>query len=297
MERQAMLVYLQNVRDLEVAMYRISQIGGEELRAYKSMEHQLTATNYQPLPKKPTENVSGVRTFLSLFFLLGAMTSIVALVTVLNESHSFPTWVWAPLLAGIIIFPFDSYICSNAHRHRIDMRTYHRQLLATKQHNEAEQARERQNLTALQRERAQWNRKDQYLKQELKTVDALLQEAYQLNLIPSQFRSLAHVCYIYRSMRTSQLTLTDVLYHTPIEDEVQQILKQLDTIISKNDQLIFNQRFMEAQNQKSLTDKINLLATLQHAEANPLAAAYYTKISSNYTKTTAYFSLANYLKR
>lgn len=91
------------------------------------------------------------------------------------------------------------------------------------------------------------NKKEE-IKADVLEIDKLLAEAYSFNLIPSQFRTLPYIIYIYDYVSTSQQTLENAFLHSHIEQAVKQITAKLDIIISQNIQII---RLL----------KVNLLAT------------------------------------
>lgn len=76
------------------------------------------------------------------------------------------------------------------------------------------------------------------IKADVLELEKLLAEAYSFDLIPIQFRSLPYVIYMYDYLSTSQQTLQDALLHSHIEHSVQQIMAKLNVIIAQNMQMI-----------------------------------------------------------
>lgn len=125
----------------------------------------------------------------------------------------------------------------------------------------------------------------------------MLTSYYGQNILASQYRNLPALIYIYDYMSTSQESFRDTLIHEHMENGIRKILDRLDTIISQNETIIFNQHRLEAQNNKMVYQNEEMLGSLQRAEQNTLAAAQYGELAANYSKTVAFFAEANYLQK
>lgn len=97
-------------------------------------------------------------------------------------------------------------------------------------------------------------------------------------------------------MSSSQENLKDTLIHEHMENGIQRILKKLDYIIEQNQEIIFHNRILEADNEKIIKQNKGMLSTLKQTEINTEMAAQYAEISANYSKVNTFFSCANYLK-
>lgn len=146
-----------------------------------------------------------------------------------------------------------------------------------------------------------WNKQSASLKKQYNQVDTLLKNGYNLNIIPSPYRNLASLYYIYDYMSTSQASFEDTLMHEHMENGIQRILSRLDSIIAQNEQIIFQNRQLEAQNRQMIERTDRMLASLQRTEQNTLAGAQYAQISAQHTQTIAFFKEMefwdNYSKR
>ena len=148
------------------------------------------------------------------------------------------------------------------------------------------------------------NNKEQQLKKELQKVTALLEEAYSLNILAKPYRNLLSVYYIYEYMSASQASLEETFMHEHMENGFQRIEKKLDTIIEQNEEIIFATRQIEANTSRTVGQTTEMLKNLQKSlesqqrtEQNTLEAAQYASICATYSKTTAFFSTANYLSK
>lgn len=146
--------------------------------------------------------------------------------------------------------------------------------------------------------------KEQQLQGEAQKVNALLEEAYSLNILAKPYRNLPSVYYIYEYMSTSQASLEETFLHEHMENGFQRIEKKLDIIIAQNEEIIFTNRQIEANTSKTVeqtTDMLNKLQrsleSQQRTEQNALEAAQYASICATYSKVNAFFSTANYLSQ
>lgn len=78
----------------------------------------------------------------------------------------------------------------------------------------------------------------QTIESELAQINQLLAEGYSFNLIPTQFRSISYIVYLYDYMSTSQQSLESALLHSHMEEAVKQISNKLDIIIRQNMEII-----------------------------------------------------------
>ena len=80
------------------------------------------------------------------------------------------------------------------------------------------------------------------------------------------------------------------------------IESKLDTIIEQNEEIIFSMRQVEASTERTVEQTKEMLSVLQknlesqqRTEQSTMEAAQYAAISANYSKTTAFFAMADYL--
>jgi hypothetical protein len=147
-----------------------------------------------------------------------------------------------------------------------------------------------------------WKQRHSYLMGEYNRVGTLLEKSYGLNIVPSQYRNLQSIYYIYDNMSTSQMSFDDTLFHEHMENGIQRILSKLDTIIAQNEEIIFETRRIEATTREISENTLKILETAQktlesqeRTEQNALEAAQNAQVAANYTEVNAFFSAASYL--
>jgi hypothetical protein len=128
---------------------------------------------------------------------------------------------------------------------------------------------------------------------EWEKVGNILTDTYSANLVPSQFRNLYAVYYLYEFLSTSQETLKEALLHCDLD-----VIKQkLDVIISQQRELIIQQAITNAHlaNIQKQNDEM-----LEHAiatEHNTAKAAQYAKVAAANTEAMVYVGVAQYISQ
>lgn len=162
--------------------------------------------------------------------------------------------------------------------------------------NMCEMARYTLNKEKIENLKNDWEERCAYMRKEYEKVNALLKANYDLNIIPSQYRNIASIYYIYDYMSTSNASLEETLIHEHMENGIQRIVERLDYVINLNYEIVIQNRRIEATNQQILQTNKQMLKQLENIEEQAHIATQYAELSANYSEATAYFSLANYLK-
>lgn len=134
---------------------------------------------------------------------------------------------------------------------------------------------------------------------EWEETNELLKNAYDINVIPKQFRNLQAVYFIYDFISTSNETLTTALLHCDLDA----IKQKLDIVIEQQEEIIIKQAIIIAQNERIVKQNqqtINRLANIERKTEdianNTDRAVQYARIASNNAEACAWISLANYIK-
>lgn len=292
MDRNALLLYLRDLRDLEIVKRKIVFIIEKESQIY---EKKLSALSEPKLIKVPEKeafwNKEYTTYILAVFmcFFVAIMWKIIwgQKYTGFLEVNFFPicfTLGGIGIMLGIIFS-----IIYKKYQNKKD-------IIKAEEKNSTEILRVKQQEGMCIQLRKHWQEHENYLKSELRKVNSLLKENYGLNILANQYRNLASLYYIYDYMSSSQENLKDTLIHEHMENGIQRILKKLDYIIEQNQEIIFHNRILEADNEKIIKQNKGMLSTLKQTEINTEMAAQYAEISANYSKVNTFFSCANYLK-
>lgn len=310
MNRNVLLVYLRDLRDMEVAKYQINSILRKESNQYKAevskLQSEIASIKPSRLKDEPKlELWSGPAIF---FLFLGVCFSLMAvlLVPVLSDT-SQPEKVkgYIALLScwGFLCL-FFMFLCMIYNLSKSKQR-----VKAIREYNRQEQQRLSEVSTLvnsknalIQSKTTAWKQRHSYLMGEYNRVGALLEKSYGLNIVPNQYRNLQSIYYIYDNMSTSQMSFDDTLFHEHMENGIQRILAKLDTIIAQNEEIIFQSRRIEANTREISENTLKILETAQktlesqeRTEQNTLEAAQNAQVTANYTEVNAFFSAASYL--
>lgn len=128
---------------------------------------------------------------------------------------------------------------------------------------------------------------------ELNKASELLQQAYDVNIVPSQFRNLYAIYYLTDFINTSNESLSTALLNYNLE----KIKEKLDRIIEQQQEVIINQALMIAQNERIMKQNEQQLRHLASIEQNSDRAAQYAQIAANNAEACAWIGIANYISK
>ena len=295
MNRKALLLYLRELRDLEFASWKIEQMYNDELQRFEEKYHELTDMFFVDEPIK-ISGWNGLRKFgfiscLIMSVLIGVMLAVAKITG--EDFASDSSFVGFFLFFALMLAGFATaiYVCV-----AFDRSENEEAIKKAEEFNESEYVKRIANQNEAEKLKSDWEVRFTFLQKEYEKVNALLKANYDLNIIPSQYRNIASIYYIYDYMSTSNASLEETLIHEHMENGIQRILEKLDYIIEQNYELIMQNRRIEATNQQILQTNQQMLKQLEAVEEQTYIATQYAELSANYNEATAYFSLANYLK-
>lgn len=294
--REALILYLRDLRDLEIAKKKISKLYAQDKNKMQDQLHYMKTPNlkssYTSIEPE-TFGLIGLGLVMALLFgFLGLAPKIYSSIGIINSFLKFGYIVFLVFaIVGIIMF------VGGVIRLILQIKSTISDKISDSEHNRNEKIRVESNADKIQKVQDEWMQWLKYLESEYNKVNSLLTSYYGQNILASQYRNLPALIYIYDYMSTSQENFRDTLIHEHMENGIRKILDRLDTIISQNETIIFNQHRLEAQNNKMVYQNEEMLGSLQRAEQNTLAAAQYGELAANYSKTVAFFAEANYLQK
>ena len=137
------------------------------------------------------------------------------------------------------------------------------------------------------------------LQAENKEALKLLEECYDINIIPSKYRNIYAITFIYDYLTTSQGTLRDALFACDLD----KIQIQLDKVIKNQQNMICKLAKIEANSEKQLQNQQTMISHLENIEKNTYdtaraseQCAQYGKIIAHNTKVMAYCSAMTYIE-
>lgn len=293
MKREALLLYVRELRDLEIAKITVEQKFQTEMNNYDQSINELQTAIYEDVPLRE-EKTSRAPIIVAL---IGIFLICFALWTALTGG-SLPK---AGGLDVVIVVVFGIIMIAGGRWFYLadkESKLAEEEVIADIiEYNRSEKERVRQNAPTVHRLTMEKEQRQKYWQEQYSQIIALRDHNYSLNVLPKPYRNLAALIYIYEYMSTSNESLRDALLHEHLENGIQRILEKLDTIIAQNRVLIFQNRIAEAKSQTLIDQNAKMLSLLEQTEENTSEAKQYAELAANYSKANAYFTLADYLEK
>lgn len=317
MDRRALLLYLRDLRDLEIAKRKINFIISNESKGYRQKLNSLSKANLIQIPEKESGwtvskvlaaifclviGVLGMSFFMYLMLFGSTRKATNKTVTINGKTYNnvieeVPIGINSIMVILTIGSAVITLIGICIVFHSIyETQKNKKSIIQAQKYNDSEILRIKEQEGLCTQLQQQWQQRANYLKSEFSKVDSLLKENYGLNVLANQYRNLASLYYIYDYMSSSQESLKDTLIHEHMENGIQRIIQKLDYIIDQNQEIIFQNRILEADNKKIIEQNEKMLTSLRKTEINTATACQYAEISANYSKINAYFNYASYLR-
>lgn len=301
MERQALVLYLKNVRDLEVAKHKIYALRNNEYYKYKTEidKHPISPGN-RPTKDKADNLFFWVALFIISVVWSGANLYVLIIEGLMVGGRTALFYILFGLFAAIgIFFIWVSWgaIVDPGKIYKENIDKYDRAVKTSDK-----------NKVIVAKLQNEWKNKDNYYKKEYQKANAILTDFYNMNIIPLPYRdnssdknrSLATACYLYDYMRSSQESLQMAFLSNQIEDGIRRIEARLDEIINQLNVVISQQRVMNDKNMQFINAQIaqnnTMINRLKNMETSQRNIEEYTRLSANYNAAQAFFSMAYYLK-
>lgn len=308
MNREAVLLNLRDIRDLEVAKICIIRKCNEDRYAYQRQINNLAAVHYAEIKEERKGTSSGI-----VFSLIGVLVGATILIASLSNMGSGEGWppilniivaiLRSPslsilgIIAGVPILGFSAFALSGELNIQDANAKVKEENIQAKKHNAAENARLAANQPQIDKLQKDLQSREAYWSGELEQVEALLNDEYSINLIPLQYRNnFSAIQYIYEYMSSSSASLETTLLSVQLEAGIQRIEAKLDIIIMQQEELIFQMYRYEGQNQQIIAQNKSMLASLLRTETNTAEAAQYARLSASYGKTCSFFAAASYFQ-
>ena len=296
MDRNALLLYLQNVRDLEIAKNRLA---GDWKRSIANIDREINSTQTTPRHEMiPEFQDQGGGCLWWFCVIMTAMDLVSLFGCITMGSTDGLGFVWFITIAGLFMFGVPTWLYRPNQK---AVREWHEQEVEEIRNYNAEQeivAKEGQRkVEKLQRER---EKVTNAYSQKYNQVTAVLNGFYSMNLLANQYRNLASVIYIYDYMSSSQASLENTLVHEHMENGIQRLEARLGQVLAQLDNIVYETRCIQSDNraniQRTIDQNNHMLNQLQRISHHSQEAARYAELASNYSKANAYFALADYLK-
>ena len=292
-DRRILIPYLHDVCSIELICIKLDREVRQSTSRIKQLENTVYTKHKKPeYPQngeKKADYTNGV-----VFIVFGVLALLAGLLWI--RWLPFLWLVGAVGLALGALFLFCGFFEISEEKRKVD--DYYRSRYmgyerALKEYNQKMAAMPSMNCT-LQQEKNNRTR----LVQELGRALNLKKELYSVNIIPSQYRNIYAVYYLYEFMSSGRETDLEKVIQTFVLEEIK---KRLDKIISQNEQIIVNQRVQTAlQEEQNRTISNNhreqMRQFAQMRENQSLQTEYLQMIDKN-QKVTNYILTADYIRK
>ena len=137
-----------------------------------------------------------------------------------------------------------------------------------------------------------------YWKNELDKISAVIDCAYNVNIIPRHYRDIYTAVYLYDWFSTGMSTDLD---HALSMFVLEEIKAKLDIIISKLDDVLINQSHIISNQERAIAqqeaDNKRLMNKLNDMQATEEERNCYLNMIESNTRATAYFAAADYIRK
>ncbi len=294
-DRNSIVLFLQNVRDLEVSQYILESRQAQEKQFYENKISSIqTKPHYKSYQLPSSNDQEGVFSFCLIGLAFEILTTILICVTgMMNGFYAFC------FIIGFLAFAIGAG-CNIPDSEEEKERLKKSQEPEITKYNDEQYRIAQKGVYLKQSLNNEWTQKNNWYNSEITKVETLKNQFYSMNILEYDYRNLESTIYLYRYMRSGQGSFEEAKNHEHLERGIKQILSKLDQISSSIGNLIYETRCVNDQNryliQQTIQQNDQMLTHLQSISSNSQEAAYYSQLSSYYSKANAYFSLANYLK-
>ncbi len=112
----------------------------------------------------------------------------------------------------------------------------------------------------------------------------LIDECYDINIIPSKYRNIYAIKFIYDYMTTSNGTLRDALFACDLD----KIQAQLEKVIQNQGSMICKLAKIEANSEKQIQQQEQMINHLKNIETNTYDTARATELNARYSRIIAH---------
>lgn len=231
MNREALVLYLQNIKNLELIAYTLKELKSMTIKAKQILENSAT-------PKTKRFGLGIFSTIATVFSALVLLSSVLLWLNYDRVINSGETYIGFFLFMGCRVLPVIllifgiMMIIPSVRRLINDLE----EIQAINTHNSMLVT----GITKINEDIERFNQQINALQIEYEKTYVALVDAYSLNIIPSTFRNMRVMMYVADYMATSRASLEEVLRHSRTDMALSQLNEQGESFILKNTELIGN---------------------------------------------------------
>lgn len=222
MNRKALILYIRDLRDLEIAARRIEKLYQEEKKDYEQVLDSLENGKFMSEIEEP---IFGVLMGCGVCFLMGYFCNWLKKLVALQLWNYcfFGVAIFFWFMGIVFLFAVISGVLENSRKRD-----------EAQKNNAREEKRIADNQELINQVKSNWKKKETYIQSEYRKVYELKKNYYDQNILAKPYRNLPALIYIYDYMSTSSASLSETLLHEHIDYGIKKIVERLDYIIKQN---------------------------------------------------------------
>ena len=280
LSHNALTIYLRNLRTLEFIKYQceesVRKINNK--KSYLESELNFKINNIpvnnvtEPYPPQTSDLIGKiVITLIITAAIIGLVWSLGVLLSIVGDIFDINTRFLATIAIVIVVIICIIYVRSSISEHKNDKEMYEKRLRDYQKSEIDYQNRLRNRNNDIIRLQNQVNilnteapKRITQINTYRYNIETMLKNAYNLNIIPKQFRDIYGVTYLYDFISTSGasgLGLSDAIINCNLEQikyKLDKIIRQCDDIIRQQKNTNSNLREIQRQNNQLLNESKNI---------------------------------------
>ncbi len=227
MNRKALILYIRDLRDLEIAARRIEKLYQEEKKDYEQVLDSLENGKFMSEIEEP---IFGVLMGCGVCFLMGYFCNWLKKLVALQLWNYcfFGVAIFFWFMGIVFLFAVISGVLENSRKRD-----------EAQKNNAREEKRIADNQELINQVKSNWKKKETYIQSEYRKVYELKKNYYDQNILAKPYRNLPALIYIYDYMSTSSASLSETLLHEHIDYGIKKIVERLDYIIKQNQTSVY----------------------------------------------------------
>ena len=302
MDREAMVLYLGQLRDLEIAKAALPEKYAIRKQQFYQTQNDLKSVRYESVPEEiPFQETKSP----IIFVIVGIVISIVLIAMSWNAFHNNEgldfTYYLYMLTIPIIFITIGLSRAGDSNRVKKAKLKRDREIEEITTLNREIENHHNENIKKANNLAWDFHNETEMYRKNRREISSLLKSLYSMNILPSQYRTLPAICYIYDYMSTSQATFEDTLMHEHMENGIQRLESKMDQMLDRLEDILYETRMLRGdvqglarQNEQIIRQNQQMLSNLQSIQTNTKDAAMYAELGANYGEVNAFFSAANY---
>lgn len=289
--RDFLVPYLHDLCSLGIAEVKLKKQCNQLMSKKMKLEEEPRLPSPFDLPRP--ENAVSVGIVISIlagvFFLVGTISELYYWFS--GDDSFGPV---GTIMFGVLTVLFIGGAIQSIKVRMDSRKSYEKKVAKIEQHRRELKEAHQKNLALV----PNYNNQISRCQAELRQVQELLHTCYNVNIIPSKYRNLYTIFYLYDWFSTSQADDLDMALNTFVLEEIK---SRLDRMMDQMSDIILNQSIMAANQARALQTQQeqhdDLCDKLNKMEFSTQQQSVYLAMIESNTRATSYFAASDYFRR